>query len=262
VRQALARGGLAAASLLTAFGAAPRAARAQDFSSEASLVEGDDAGGGRYRSPQRFAYELTFGPYRPDIDGEFNGARAPYADYFGSGDHLLIRTELDYQFWHRYGSLAAGLGLGYFSVTGTAPVASGTGLPSGDKSQLKIVPLSLSAVYRFDYFLQTVKFPLVPFGKIGLDWAYWQNTDGMGNIATGDGGHARGGTWGWHVGAGVALMLDFLDPDAAHDFDQDLGVNHTGLTFEFYHADLSGLGEANRLRVGDTSWTLGLLLEF
>jgi hypothetical protein len=39
-------------------------------------------------------------------------------------------------------------------------------------------------------------------------------------------------------------------------------VNHTALTFEFYHADISGLGEANRLHVGDTNWTLGLLLEF
>ena len=173
MKRALTRGGLAAATLLTAWGAAPRAARAQqDFASEASLVEGDDAGGNRYRSPQRFAYELTFGPYRPDIDSEFNGARAPYADYFGSGDHLLIRTELDYQFWHRYGSIAAGLGLGYFSVTGTAPVASGTGLASGDKSQLKIVPLSLSAVYRFDYLLQTVNFPARPLrqdrARLGL----------------------------------------------------------------------------------------------
>jgi hypothetical protein len=259
VNQFLARSAFAAAALLTVLVAAPRVSRAQEFAQEASIVEGEPYN--RYKSPQRFAFELTFGPYRPDIDGEFNGARTPYKDYFGSGQNLLTRIEFDYQFWHRYGSLAAGLGLGYFSVTGTAPQANG-GLPSGDKSQLKIVPFSLSAVYRFDYFLQTVKFPLVPFGKIGLDWAYWQNTDGNGNIAQSDGGHGRGGTWGWHVGAGVALMIDFLDPDAAHDFDQDLGVNHTGLTFEFYHADLSGLGEANRLRVGDTSWTLGLLLEF
>jgi hypothetical protein len=261
VRRSLARGAVGAL-LLGALGTASRPAQAQDFSTEASIAEGDNPALNPYRTPQRFAFELTFGPYLPDIESEFNGARTPYKDYFGSGQHLLTRAELDYQVWHRYGSIAAGLGVGYFSVTGTAPVANGTGLPSGDHSELKIIPLSLSAVYRFDYFLETRNFPLVPFGKIGLDWAYWQITDGNGNIAEGDGGHGRGASWGWHVGAGVVLMLDFIDPEAARDFDNDLGVNHTGLTFEYYHADISGLGEANRLHVGDTNWTLGLVLEF
>ena len=67
----VARGGLAAATLFTLFVAAPRAARAQDFAQEASIVEGDSYN--RYKSPQRFAFELTFGPYRPDIDSEFDG---------------------------------------------------------------------------------------------------------------------------------------------------------------------------------------------
>jgi hypothetical protein len=261
VRRHFVRGALTAATVLTVLVATPRASRAQDFAQEASIVEGETYN--RYKSPQHFAFELTFGPYIPDIDSEFNGVRTPYKDYFGSGANLLTRVEFDYQFWHRYGSLAAGLGVGYFSVTGNSPVANGTGLPSGDQSQLKIIPVSLSAVYRFDYFLQERGFPLVPFAKLGLDWAYWQNTDGNGNIADADSsGRGRGGTLGWHVAGGMALVLDFLDPDASHDFDQDLGVNHTALTFEFYHADISGLGQADRLHVGDTNWTLGLLLEF
>ena len=243
---------------------APRGARAQSYAEEAAIVEGDHP----FRSPQKFAFELRFGPYRPDIDSEFksmggNPPFQPYQEYFGSSHHLMTQVELDYQFWHRFGSIAAGIGLGYFSVTGNSPVANGSGLPSGDQSQLKIIPVSLSAVYRFDYFLETRNFPLVPYGKLGLDWAYWQNTDGNGDIATdGQGGTGRGGTLGWHVGAGIALMLDMLDPDAAHDFDTDVGVNHTAITFEFFHSDISGLGESNRLHVGDTNWTLGLLLEF
>lgn len=239
---------------------ASRPARAQDFATEAALVEG---GGHGYRSPQRFAFEVTFGPYRPDVDSEFNGRRDPYKEYFGSGHELLMRAELDYQFFHRYGSLGLGLGAGYWSVTGKSPIGNGSGLLSGDTSTLKIIPMSLSLVYRFDYFLETRKFPLVPFAKLGLDYAYWQNTDGNNNIATDpSGGHARGGTMGWHVAGGMALVLDFLDPDAARDFDSDLGVNHTAITFEFFHADISGLGQSNRMHLGDTNWTLGLLLEF
>ena len=53
-----------------------------------------------------------------------------------------------------------------------------------------------------------------------------------------------------------------LDPDAAKDFDTDLGVNHTALLIQFVHADISGLGQSNRLHVGDNTWSAGLLIEF
>jgi hypothetical protein len=254
----------AAALAGLAIAGASRIARAQssmgeEVESESQLIEGDQ----RYHSPQRFAFELKFGPYRPDVDGEFNGDRHPYQDYFGSGSHLMTRLELDYEFFHRVGSLAAGFGVGYFQVSGTAPVANGTGLPSGDQSTFKVIPLSLSAVYRFDYLLEKRNFPLVPYGKLGLDYAYWQITDGNDEIASdGRGGHGRGGTLGWHAAAGIALVLDMFDPEAAHDFDADLGVNHTALVFEYSYADISGLGASNRLHVGDNSWSLGLLMEF
>jgi hypothetical protein len=221
--------------------------------------------GGRYHSPQRFAFELKFGPYRPDIDSEFdrNGTqlRTPYKDYFGSGRHLLAQAEFDWQILHTFGSLGAGFGIGYFSVTGVAPLP--TGQPSGDTTNLKVVPLSGSIVYRFDYFLEARNVPIVPFAKAGLDWAYWQNTDGNGEIAQdAQGNTARGATLGWHASAGVALVLDWLDPEAARDFDADLGVNHTSIAFEYTHADISGLGQGGRLHLGDTTWSLGLLLEF
>jgi hypothetical protein len=249
---------VAVAALTTALAA--RGAHAQSFLSEAEMVEGE---GKRYRSPQQFAFELRFGPYRPDVDGEFNGVRHPYQDYFGSGSKLLTQIEFDYELFHGFGTAAVGLGLGYFQITGTAPVASGTGMLSGDTSTLKVVPLSLSAIYRFDYFLEMKKFPLVPFMKLGLDYAYWQITNGNGDIATdGSGGQGRGGTPGWHAAGGVALVLDMFDPEAARDFDSDLGVNHTAILFQYSYADISGLGTANKLHVGDANWSLGLLIQF
>jgi hypothetical protein len=254
------RGAVALALAGLVFGAGARAARAQSFADEAAMVEGE---AGTYRSPQRFAFELRFGPFRPDVDGEFGGVRHPYQDFFGSGSKLLTQIEFDYEFFHAFGTAAIGVGIGYFQITGTSPVANGTGLPSGDTSTFKVVPMSLSAIYRFDYFLGAKKFPLVPYGKIGLDYNYWQITNGNGDIATdGQGGRGRGGTPGWHVAAGAALVLDMFDPEAARDFDTDLGVNHTALVFEFNHSDVSGLWMSNRLHVGDTTWSLGLLVQF
>src|SRR5262249_49353356 len=114
-----------------------------------------------------------------------------------------------------------------------------------------------------DYFLETRNWPIVPYGKLGLDWAYWQITDGNGEIAVDTmGNHGRGGTLGWHGAAGLALILDWLGPGAARQLDADLGRHHTALTLEASHADISGLGQSGRLHVGDTTWAIGLLLEF
>lgn len=214
-----------------------------------------------FKSSQNFAFELKFGPYRPNIDSEFSNGVTPYADYFGSGRHLLSQIEVDWQLFRKFGSAGIGLGLGYFSVSGPAPLA--TGQISGDRSELKVVPVSVSAVYRFDYFLERNNFPLVPYGKLGLDWAYWRITDGNDELAHDSmGGTGQGGTLGWHGTVGVALMLETFDPEAARDFDTELGVNHTGIIFEYTHADISGLGREGKLHVGDSTWALGLLLEF
>jgi hypothetical protein len=247
---------LAALAALAALSAAGQA-RAQTFETDADII------GHRYRTPQRFAFELRFGPYRPDVDSEFDGARHPYQDFFGSGHNLMTQVEFDYEIFHRFGTIAVGAGAGYFSVTGTSPVASGTGLPSGDHSTFKVIPVSLSGIYRFDYFLEQRGFPLVPYGKLGLDWGYWQITDGNDEIASdGHGGQGRGGTLGWHAAVGLALVLDWLDPDTARDFDNEMGVNHTSLVFQLTHADISGLGASDRLHVGDDEWSLGLMFQF
>jgi len=250
-RRTIALGALAAALAL-----APRAARAQTF------AEGDGGPARHYHSPQHFAFQLSFGPYKPDVDSEFT-TRHPYQDYFGNGGHLMSRAELDLQLFRWMGTFAIGVGVGYFSFTGTAPTDNAQGTPSGDHSTLTVVPVSLSAVYRFDHFLVTRDFPLVPYARLGLDWAYWQDTDGNGEIATdGRGGRGQGATWGWHGAVGLAIVLDMLDPDAARSFDSDLGVNHTAVVFEFEHSDISGLGFPDRLHVGDSTWSAGILIEF
>jgi hypothetical protein len=217
----------------------------------------------KYRSPQHFALELRFGPYRPDVDSEFSTGRTPYRDYFGGNRRLMSQIELDYQLLRFYGSLGIGLGVGYFSVTGNAPEVSGSGVLTGDKSTFRVIPVSLSAVYRFDWLNEFHGIPLVPYGKAGLDYGYWSITDGNDEIATDNaGGKGRGGTPGWHVAAGLSVVLDFIDPDSARGLDDEMGVNHTHLFIELGHYDLSGFGRSGQLHVGDTTWTAGLLFEF
>ncbi|HVR64731.1 MAG TPA: MXAN_2562 family outer membrane beta-barrel protein [Polyangia bacterium] len=214
-----------------------------------------------FRSPQHFAFEFRMGPYRPDIDSEFSSGRKPYETFF-HGRHLMTQIELDWQFFHRYGSLAVGAGVGYFSTTANNPSVKTTGL-TADTSNLRLIPFSLSLVYRYDYLFQDRQIPLVPYAKAGFDYSLWRVLDANGEVATDAlGGQGAGGVLGWHAAVGVSLVLDFIDPDAARSFDDELGVNHTHLFFEFSHADISGLGEPNKIHLGDTTWSLGILFEF
>ncbi len=254
----IAAGAALAAGLALAPSAQAQFSMTDDFGAEINAQPGS-----RYHSPKYFTVQLTFGPYRPDVDSEFSSGRTPYGDYFGTGRHLMSQLEVAYEFYQRMGTASVGLNVGYFSVSGPAPNADHSGTLSADQSTLRVVPVSLSAIYRFDYYLVRDDFPIVPHAKIGLDWAYWQITDGNGEIAIDSmGGRGRGGTFGWHAALGVALVLDKLDPDAAKEFDTEMGVNHSALVFEYGHYDISGLGQSNRLHVGDTTWTLGLLFEF
>lgn len=217
----------------------------------------------RQQSPQHFALELRFGPYRPDVDSEFSGSgHTPYQDFFGSGRHLMTQVELDYQLIRHVGSLGIGASLGYFKQTGNDLYADGTARLSADTSSFRLIPFALSAVYRFDLAYERAGIPLVPYGKLGLDYFFWTINNGNEEVPSSAGGRGQGGTLGWHAAVGLSFVLDFLDQNSANQFDEELGVNHTHLFFEYGHIDVSGLGQSNRLHVGDTTWTAGLMFEF
>lgn len=214
-----------------------------------------------FRSPQHFAFELRFAPYRPDIDSEFGGARTPHKDFFGTKRRLMTQIEFDYQFLRHVGSAAIGVGAGYFKESGNNRTEDG--VLTEDWTTLRLIPLSVSAVYRFDLLFERFKIPLVPYGKVGLDYVIWTITNGNGDVPDDPvGGRGQGGTAGWHAAVGLSLVLDFMDPISAQQFDVEMGVNHTHLFVELGHWDVSGLGMSNKLRVGDTTWVGGLLFEF
>ena len=248
-----------------------------------------------YESSQRFAVELKFGPYSPNIDASpgLNG-KTPFADLFPPDTgktrppgKLLTQVEFDYQFWRAwYGNFGIGNTAGYYRRTTHSFAFSNdptTGLPttctagasgnctrSGDTTALNIVPLSLMAVYRFDYLAHRWKIPFVPYFKIGIAYYIWwiENGGGFLSIAQytppgstqSQGGW--GGTFGWVMNPGGAFLLDVLDPSAAKIIDAELGINHTYLFCEFHYADISGLGAANKMNLSDTTLNAGIAFEF
>jgi hypothetical protein len=217
---------------------------------------------GHQASPQHFALELRFGPYKPDIDSEFEGtSRTPYQSFFGSKRRLMMQVEFDYQIIRHVGSLGLGLSAGYFKESGNN--VDQYGMRTQDSSSLRLIPFALSAVYRFDLAYERTGIPLVPYGKLGLDYVLWTVENGNSEVPEDpSGGRGAGGTLGWHAAVGLSLVLDFFDQNGANQFDEEMGINHTHLFFEYGHIAVNGLGQSNRLHVGDDTWTAGMMFEF
>jgi hypothetical protein len=248
--------GLALAALLL-IAAAP--ARAQ-------LTEEEQQ---EYQSPRRAYFEFKLGPYAPNIDSEFGeGTTGPFAHIFGDGTDVMIKGELDIQFWQGFGSVGLGAVIGYYGTSANPYLDSSGGAKpssshkrSSSETSVTLIPLSLLAVYRFDWPAIRFDFPLVPFVKFGLNYTIWW-IDIDGKTASYDGDEAMGGSIGWQFNAGVALVLDVLEPKAAKTLDVELGINHTYLFFEFAHVAADGFGAETSLDVGDTSWNAGIAFEF
>ena len=133
---------------------------------------------------------------------------------------------------------------------------------SGDETSLSILPVVLQLVYRWDWAALSYSVPLVPYVKFGLVYAFWwiENADGVAELA--DGQSAYGGTIGYQLNAGLAIMLDFLEPSAAKTMDAELGINHSYIFCEFVHSQVRW-GLSNRMYLGvPASFLAGLAFEF
>ena len=226
----------------------------------ALLLAGAAAWAQEDESPQRFAVELKFGPYYPDVDTE-PGVGSPYEDVFGEKQAFMFLAEFDWQFLRLPGiSLGVGLIAGYFQDSGKG-LDPTTGERAGEETHLKVLPGHFDAVVRVDALPRFTKVPLVPFVKAGVSYYIWWVENGRG-IGRYEGTTGYGGTWGWNFSAGLMLLLDFFEPSAARTFDQEAGVNNSYLYADFFMARIDNFGDRNKLNLSDYTWTVGLAIEF
>jgi hypothetical protein len=255
------RTGVCALAVVAALFAAVGDARAQ---------ERQDPLGNRnhhFESPQHFALELRFLPYSPDIDSDpaLHGA-TPYKSTFRSFGRLMVGAEFDWQALRipHLGTLGPGFAAGYTKMNANATFQQehNGSTVSGETTSLEIIPMYAVAVLRADVFWREAHVPLVPYAKVGLGYALWRASNTLGTSSA-NGVNGTGGSLGTQLAVGIALNLNPLDAYAARNFDESMGVNSTYLFGELMRSDLSGLGiQKNALRVGESSWVVGLALEF
>lgn len=210
-------------------------------------------------------FELHGGTFGPEVDANVPGAGTPWADTFGSKRMTLLRGHFDYQLWNGFGSLAIGMGAGYGWIDGQAVDAEGAS--TEDEVGFNLAPLSLSAVYRFDWAAVRHGFPLVPYARAGLTAAFWWATDAKDNIAVAtdaDGTSRRGGgvTFGWHAAGGLMFLLDVLAPGMAASMLDEADVRNSYLFAELSRSVLDDFGAGRALVLSDDALSFGLAFEF
>ena len=191
-------------------------------------------------SPQWFAFEFKFGPYRP-------GEGKPFERIFRNDRGWMISLELDVTVYHipYVGQLNVAGGWGWGSYDGEALDAMGN--RTGEKTDLTLYPLSALAVLRVDSLARYTVVPLTFAAKVGYEWVRWKIESD--NKKQGS-GFNKGLRWGLQA----ALELDFLEMSSARRLDDDFGINHTFLLFEWYKSDTRG--------TGDSTFQVGLGLQF
>ncbi len=257
---------IAVAALLAVEGAEAQTRRIRN----SNWRQSDRSNAKQEGSPQRFAFELRFGLYYPAVDEEFGGD-GPYSKFFGDNGRFHVGAEFDWQAlripW--VGSFGPGIGFGYTSASGKAfrsGTYDNTSLAYDDKrvgeTSLTILPMHLSGVLRFDELFRRTGFPVIPYGKVGLGMGLWWVDVGDRTAQIGEGADAIQGlgmSYGVHWALGGMLSLDWLGRRSMAALDQESGINHIHLFGEWMNQNL-GLG-ANQMRVGTSTWTVGMVLE-
>ncbi len=235
----------------------------------------------RYDSPQRFALEVKFGPYLPEIDRKYTGSGlGPYANVYGETDEDGRATgqpkkgfygaiAFEYQIVRLAGPLGIGFQWSMFRDKAQALLADppadakASVRSAADSTRFATMPLALQAVYRFELLADRFRVPLVPYAKFGLNYSFWWSKNGSGEISVLENGDkARGGAWGIQGNFGGMLRLDWLERGEARNLDRITGINHTYIFGEWQFSRVNNFGRKNSINLGDSTWLVGLAIEF
>jgi len=218
-----------------------------------------NVGFGHVPSPRYGMFELKFGPYTPNVDQEPGLTGQPYKQIFKDDSMFLTSIELDWQFLILPGvSVAVGGSMGFMQSCAKSETASGE--QSADYTCLNVMPFAALSIVRIDALADYVGIPLVPYFKFGMNWYLWWILGGGETVSS-------GGTLGWQINPGIALRLDGFDRMSARTIDNEVGVNHSYLFFEFFYGQVEGLGRGGYMYLSPANWgsgsfQIGLGLEF
>lgn len=201
--------------------------------------------------------ELGGGPYVPNSDAEFHGSATPYRTIFGGKPSPMWRIHVAKALWSEFGTVEAGFKTGYFTKSGHA-ISSIDGSRTGDRATFSVLPTSLTLTYRADNVWERAHVPLVPYARVALERYNWWTTKESKWTK-------KGATNGWSASIGLIVVLDWLDPSAAREADNDVGITHTGLYLDLTKSKIDDFGSKKSWDLSSKNklfWSGGLVVTF
>jgi hypothetical protein len=202
---------------------------------------------------RRGSVQLFGQTYRPNVDADLPGD--PYNDVFGGGRGWQFRALFSWSLYKGFGALEAGLGSGYFQDRGEGQLVDGGG-DSTDPTAFRMIPVSLSLTYRFDWLERRYRVPLMLYGRASLERFNWWVSD------SGNERSESGATNGYSFTGGAGFLLDFFDRGGAHALDRETGINDTWLTFDVTKSVVDDFGASDSWDLSDEELSLGIGLLF
>ena len=238
--------------------------RGWSFDEEPAAVDG----------PVTWHAGIRFGPYTPDIDKQFGRATGPYEQMYG-GYEILPIIDVDRILWTGFGQVGAGGSIGYMQKSahsfehGSDPEDPHRPRSPGSTNTFRLVPLALTASFRFTWLDDQYGIPLVPYIRGGLSYyAWWVSADA--DTVCKDGGTAPGCSKNEPAGAslgvqgsiGVAIRAERINDAFDMASMRQSGIRHAGFYGELSLAKVDGFGSDTKLSVGGRTWFAGVDFEF
>ncbi|MEP6865792.1 MAG: MXAN_2562 family outer membrane beta-barrel protein, partial [Deltaproteobacteria bacterium] len=216
---------------------------------------------------------VRIGPYTPQIDSQTSvrntAGKGPYEAMFG-GYSILPMLDVDRFLWTGLGQLGVGFSIGYIGKSahaftdGSDPNDPNRPRSPGDTTAFRLIPMQLTAVYRFSYLDDEYGIPVVPYLRGGFGYYVWWSTDPAGNFSRDPmdaNNRALGATAGLVGAVGLAIRAERIDAEAARSMHES-GLEHAGFYGEINTGWVDGFGKSTKLDVGDTTWFAGVDFEF
>jgi hypothetical protein len=197
----------------------------------------------------------------------------PYHEMY-KGIQVLPMLDIDRVLWTGFGQLAVGGSIGYTQKTARSwEIGSTPGDPHrprslGDRNSFRLLPLELTAAYRFTWLDDEYGIPVVPYVRAGAAYYLWwlsANGDHVCKDGTTTAGCEENKPYGASLGVtgaiGLAIRAERLDAATALSM-RSSGILHAGVYGELSLAKVDGFGSDTKLSVGDRTWFAGVDFEF
>jgi hypothetical protein len=219
---------------------------------------------------------VRVGPYLPGIDQQLGVSPGPYRRVFGTKRAVMPMLDVDRILWAGFGQLGIGGSIGYTQRTADSlkvkadPDEPDMRVP-GASTTFRLLPLVVTATYRFTWLDDQYGIPFVPYVRAGLAYYIWWITAPNGSTSRvckdgsascpGNENKAFGASAGVQGSIGLAIRAERLDPSTANSMRQS-GIHHAGIYGELSFANVNGFGSDTKLSVGDRTWFAGVDFEF